>query len=87
MYEAYDDIPLTAPPWRNIRRSMTGKTGLLCPVGNVEHAAREIKQLLGNKKKWEAMSSAAAASAKEKFDSEVIVPRSEALYERILGGT
>lgn len=63
---------------------VTDKAGILCPVGDVGHAAREIKQLLEDKKKWKAMSAAAAARAKEAFDAEVIIPRYEELYERVL---
>jgi N-acetyl-alpha-D-glucosaminyl L-malate synthase BshA len=63
---------------------VTEDTGILCPVGNVETTAREIRTLLTDEKRWKSMSAACTVRAKEKFDADVIVPQYEVLYERVL---
>jgi glycosyltransferase involved in cell wall biosynthesis len=42
--------------------------------------------LLGNRAEWERMSREAAADVRERFRVERVVPRYEALYERVLAG-
>lgn len=62
------------------------ETGLLCRVGDVSGTAGRVVELLGDRKKWEAMSAAAADRAEKQFASDVVVPRYERLYEKVLEG-
>ena len=64
----------------------SGESGLLCPVGNTDHAIRAITGLLRDRDQWEAMSRRAAAVVRERFALEKIVPHYEALYARLLKG-
>jgi glycosyltransferase involved in cell wall biosynthesis len=59
------------------------QTGLLCPVGDVACTARQVIALLGNRKRWEAMSRETAAQVRRRFALDAIVPHYEALYERV----
>ncbi len=60
------------------------KTGILCPVGEVNTIAMCCVELLLNKKKWEEMGQSAALSALERFSNDIIVSKYEACYEKIL---
>jgi len=62
-----------------------GRTGVLCPVGDVACATRRILAVLTDRAAWEAMSANAARSARERFALETIVPQYEALYARLRG--
>ncbi len=77
-------VPVAVTSEGGPREIVTSESGILCPVGDVQRAASEIKQLLADEKRWRAMSAAAAVHAKETFDAGVIVPQYEALYERVL---
>ncbi len=63
-----------------------GRTGLLCPVGEVACTVVKAAALLKDRAEWERMSRTAAADARERFGVERVVPRYEALYERVLAG-
>jgi N-acetyl-alpha-D-glucosaminyl L-malate synthase BshA len=63
-----------------------GRTGLLCPVGEVACTVVKSLALLGNRAEWERMSREAAADVRERFRVERVVPRAEALYARVLAG-
>jgi L-malate glycosyltransferase len=63
-----------------------GRTGLLCPVGEVACTVVKAVALLKNRTEWEQMSSTAAADVRERFRVERVVPRYEALYERVMAG-
>jgi L-malate glycosyltransferase len=59
-----------------------GETGVLCPVGDVEAMAQAAVSILSDRARWEAMSTAAAADARERFALDAIVAQYEALYRR-----
>jgi L-malate glycosyltransferase len=61
-----------------------GSTGLMCPVGDVACSTLGVLALLRDREAWEAMSRNAAADVRARFDLELIVPRYEQLYERLL---
>jgi len=63
-----------------------GRTGLLCPVGDVGRIADEAVALLSDRARWEAMSEAARRRACEKFAAEKILPLYEDLYRHVLSG-
>jgi N-acetyl-alpha-D-glucosaminyl L-malate synthase BshA len=58
-----------------------GETGALCEVGDVEGMAREAVAMLSDDARWSAMSTLAAADARQRFAREAIVPKYEAVYE------
>jgi N-acetyl-alpha-D-glucosaminyl L-malate synthase BshA len=62
-----------------------GATGALRPVGDVAAMADAALEILGDRARWNAMSAAAAADARERFAQEDIVARYEAFYERTIG--
>ena len=57
-----------------------GETGFLCPVGDVEGMARLAVDVLRDRDRWLAMSTAAAADARSRFGQDAIVAQYEALY-------
>ena len=61
-----------------------GVTGALRPVGDVDGLAEFGVTLLRDSARWSAMSAAAAADARDRFSSDQIVARYEALYLRSL---
>jgi N-acetyl-alpha-D-glucosaminyl L-malate synthase BshA len=61
-----------------------GVTGALRPVGDVDGLAEFGVTLLRDSARWNAMSTAAAADARDRFSSDQIVARYEALYLRAL---
>ncbi len=60
-----------------------GVSGRLLPAGDAEALARGIEELIQNRATREAMGRAARQRAREKFAADVIVPKYEALYERV----
>jgi glycosyltransferase involved in cell wall biosynthesis len=62
-----------------------GVTGFLAPVGDVDAMAARALEVLGDAGAWERMSVAARRSAVERYGVDVIIPRYEAYYKRILG--
>jgi L-malate glycosyltransferase len=61
-----------------------GETGVLCGVGDVDGMANAARELLGDRKKWDRMSAAAAADARARFGKDEIVAQYEELYEQSL---
>lgn len=61
-----------------------GVTGALRPVGDVDGLAEFGVTLLRDSARWNAVSAAAAADARDRFSSDQIVARYEALYLRSL---
>jgi N-acetyl-alpha-D-glucosaminyl L-malate synthase BshA len=59
------------------------KTGILIPFGDADALARAVESLIQNPSRRRAMGNAAKDAARLKFAPDVIVPRYEALYERI----
>lgn len=58
-----------------------GETGELCPVGDVEGMAAAAIAILRDRDRWHAMSTRAAADARERFGIDQIVAQYEAFYE------
>ena len=61
-----------------------GETGVLCAVGDIDGMSQAAIDLLSDQKKWQAMSQAAAADARERFAMDDIVERYEQMYELAL---
>ncbi len=61
-----------------------GVTGILEPPGSVEAMARRASEVLRDPSRHKAMIEAAAARARE-YDADVIVPRYEELYQKVVG--
>ena len=61
-----------------------GETGVLCGVGDVDGMSSAAIALLTDETKWQAMSRAAAADARERFAMDDIVERYERMYELAL---
>ncbi|MGH7678077.1 MAG: N-acetyl-alpha-D-glucosaminyl L-malate synthase BshA [Gemmatimonadaceae bacterium] len=57
-----------------------GETGILCGVGDVDGMAGSAVALLTDPDRWEAMSRAGAADARERFNMDDIVKRYEDVY-------
>lgn len=63
-----------------------GKTGYLCPVGDVDTMAERAVELLQDESKYAEFSHAACIDACDRFCSSKIIPQYVALYERALEG-
>ena len=63
-----------------------GVTGFLAPVGAVEEMADAGVSILADGKRWRKMSAEARRCAVEQYGVDVIIPRYERYYERILAG-
>ena len=61
-----------------------GETGVLCGVGDVAGMSNAAIELLRDARKWEAMSRAAAADARERFAMDDVVERYEAMYTQAI---
>jgi N-acetyl-alpha-D-glucosaminyl L-malate synthase BshA len=61
-----------------------GETGFLCPVGDVEAMSQAAVGILRDANRWQAMSTLAAADARERFSLDSIVADYEAFYEYTL---
>jgi N-acetyl-alpha-D-glucosaminyl L-malate synthase BshA len=62
-----------------------GVTGVLRDVGDVDGMAAASLDILGDHARWDRMSAAAAADARQRFSRDEMVARYEAFYERTLG--
>jgi len=62
-----------------------GETGFLRPVGDLEGLAQAVRRLLTDGALWARMSAAARARAEAGFAADVVVPRYEAIYQRVVG--
>ena len=61
-----------------------GVTGALRDVGDVEGMSAAAVDILSSREKWQSMSEAAAADARERFSQKDIVARYEDFYARVL---
>jgi L-malate glycosyltransferase len=61
-----------------------GETGVLCAVGDVDGMSDAAVSLLTDRDRWHAMSTLAAADARERFSLDAIVGEYEAFYEYAL---
>jgi len=62
-------------------------TGILVPSDDASALARAVESLIQDPARRAAMGRAARQRARERFSAEAIVPRYEALYRRVCGGT
>jgi N-acetyl-alpha-D-glucosaminyl L-malate synthase BshA len=62
-----------------------GRTGVLCPVGDVDAMAAASLRIVRDRAVWRSMSEAAAADARERFSQDAVVTWYEALYARAVG--
>ena len=62
-----------------------GVTGFLCAVGDVTAQATRVVELLSNDALCAQMSAAARSSAERRFNTNLIIPRYEKVYEQVLG--
>ena len=60
-------------------------TGILVPIANADALARAVESLIENPARRIALGRAAQQRARERFSAEVVVPRYEALYQRVCG--
>jgi len=63
-----------------------GKTGFLRPVGAIDEMAEAAVSILTDDARHAVMREAGLRLAHEHFSAEAIVPRYEALYERVVRG-
>ncbi len=63
-----------------------GESGLLVPFGDAKALARSVESLIADPKLRASLGATAQAQAKRNFSAEAIVPRYEALYQRVLAG-
>ncbi|HUJ73050.1 MAG TPA: N-acetyl-alpha-D-glucosaminyl L-malate synthase BshA [Verrucomicrobiae bacterium] len=61
-----------------------GKTGLLLSSGDADALARAVESLIKDPIRRSALGCAAQVRARERFSADVIVPRYEALYRRVV---
>jgi N-acetyl-alpha-D-glucosaminyl L-malate synthase BshA len=59
------------------------ESGLLVPVGDVAALAKALEALIHDEPRRHALGRAAQVRARERFSADVIVPRYEALYQRL----
>ena len=63
--------------------TISGKTGVLVPFGDVDATARAVESLMKNPAQRRALGSAAKVRARRLFSADAIVPQYEALYRRV----
>ncbi len=63
-----------------------GVTGFLEPVGDVDAQARRVLQLLTDDAMYERMAQEARRQAETRFSTDLVIPKYEAHYERVLAG-
>lgn len=61
-----------------------GVDGFLEPVGDVRRQAKRVLELLSDVELYEKMATAARRTAKDKFDTGMVIPQYEAYYEEVL---
>jgi len=64
-----------------------GVTGLLAPASDVDAFAANLKSLLFDRDRARSMGAAARSVAVERFAHERVIPRYEAVYQRVLAAT
>lgn len=61
-----------------------GETGYVAEFGDYERMAKYVVDLLDNEKKHSAFAKASRKSASERFESNIIIPKYEELYQRTI---
>jgi glycosyltransferase involved in cell wall biosynthesis len=64
-----------------------GVDGVLVPEAEIARMGARVVDLLRDPARLAAMGAAAAASARERFSPDQVVPRYEALYARAMAGS
>ncbi len=64
--------------------TVSGRTGMLVPFGDVEATARAVESLMENPARRRVLGAAAKIRARKLFSADTIVPRYEALYRRVV---
>ncbi len=78
-------VPVVSTDSGGVREVVSEACARLAPVGDVEALAAAAADLLADPARARAMGRAGRRRARESFDLEVVVPRYEALYERVCG--
>lgn len=63
-----------------------GQSGRLCPVGAIDRMAEAGLSIVGEATTWRQFSLEAKVLARKRFCKQLIIPRYEAFYERVLRG-
>jgi N-acetyl-alpha-D-glucosaminyl L-malate synthase BshA len=61
-----------------------GETGYVAEFGDVKRMEKYAVELLSNQKKWDHFSENAVKRSKSKFESEIIIPQYENIYNEVL---
>ncbi len=78
-------VPVVAANAGGIREVVkSGETGVLCAVGDIDGMAGHAIGILRDPGRWQRMSAAAAADARDRFSLNEIVAQYEALYDDAL---
>ncbi|MHC4779881.1 MAG: N-acetyl-alpha-D-glucosaminyl L-malate synthase BshA [Planctomycetota bacterium] len=78
-------VPVVASRVGGVPEVVThGESGMLVEVHDIESMAKAARELLGDSKRLGAMRESARRRAVEHFSPKEIIPRYEALYERLL---
>lgn len=64
-----------------------GVSGLLMPFGDVDAFSRAVAELLRDAAKRQSLGANARTRARKLFSADVIVPKYEELYRRVMGET
>jgi len=59
-------------------------TGFISELGDIERMAKYVLELLNNRRKWISFSENCIKTAKEEFESQIIIPKYEILYNKLL---
>jgi L-malate glycosyltransferase len=78
--------PVVATRVGGLPELVTGDSGRLLEIGDVEGMAAAAIELLGDKPRWWEASRAAREIAVERFSAEKVVPEYEAYYRKVLAG-
>jgi N-acetyl-alpha-D-glucosaminyl L-malate synthase BshA len=61
-----------------------GETGYVAEFGDIKRMSKYVIELLTNRRKWEVFSANARRHAVEKFNTDIIIPQYEKVYEDLL---
>ena len=60
------------------------ETGFIAEIGDIDRMSKYVIELFTNKRKYDLFSKASRKRVKEKFDKEIIIPKYEIFYNKIL---
>ncbi len=61
-----------------------GETGYVAEFGDIKRMSKYVIELLTNKRKWDVFSENSRRHAVEKFNTDIIIPQYEKVYEELL---